>query len=89
MAPPKFLKIIFYIYLLFFKLYLYIIYIKFILWKIIIKDKIKSLMETLIYKRDYSFFFAIRIFHHVNYHESVWGEINTKRQIRKHRLGNT
>jgi len=28
-------------------------------------------METLIYKRDYNFFFAIRTSHHVNYHESV------------------
>jgi len=33
--------------------------------EIIIKDKIKNLMEILIYKRDY--------------HESVWGKINTKR----------
>ena len=46
-------------------------------------------MGKLIYKRDYSFFFAIRTSHHVNYLESLWGEINTKRDIRKHRLGNT
>jgi len=36
-------------------------------------------METLIYKRDWGFIFAIRSFYHVSYYESVWGEKNTKR----------
>jgi len=39
--------------------------------EIIMKDKIKKLMETLIYKRHLAFFFAIEFFHHINYHESV------------------
>jgi len=35
------------------------------------KNKIKNVMETLIYKRDYGFVFAIKFFYHVNYYESV------------------
>jgi len=32
---------------------------------------IKNLMEILVYKRDYDFFFVIACFYYINYHESV------------------
>jgi len=55
------------------------------------KNKIKNVMETLIYKRDYGFVFAIKFFYHVNYYESVWGEKNIRiyrleTEVGEHRL---